>query len=44
MTTVFHGISVLEDNSGPKPIKVSGTSVIGIIGTADQANDHNYNQ
>ncbi len=37
MTTVFHGISVLEDNSGPKPIKVSGTSVIGIIGTADQA-------
>ena len=42
MTTVFHGISVLEDNSGPKPIKVSGTSVIGIIGTADQANDQKW--
>ena len=38
MTKVFHGISVLEDNSGPKPVRVTSTSVIGIIGTAANAN------
>jgi len=38
MTKVFHGINILQDNSGPKPIKVAGTSVIGIIGTAANAN------
>lgn len=33
----FHGIEVVEDNSGSRPIKTIRSSVIGLVGTADSA-------
>lgn len=37
MTKIFHGLHIYEEDSGPAPIKINGTSVIGIIGEAPDA-------
>ena len=35
----LHGVEVLELDSGPRPIRIAPTSVIGIIGTAPNADE-----
>lgn len=35
--TFLHGVEVLEIETGPRPIRVARTSVIGIVGTAENA-------
>ena len=35
--TFLHGVEVLEIDAGPRPISTASTSVIGIVGTAPQA-------
>ena len=37
MAGFLHGVEVLEIDSGPRPIRTVSTSVIGIVGTAPQA-------
>lgn len=36
-TDFLHGVDVIEIDSGPRPIKVARSSVIGIVGTAPDA-------
>ncbi|KZN57477.1 tail protein [Pseudoalteromonas luteoviolacea CPMOR-1] len=36
-TDYLHGVQVLELNDGPRPIQTASTSVIGIVGTAPDA-------
>ncbi|MEK0158694.1 phage tail sheath subtilisin-like domain-containing protein [Pseudoalteromonas piscicida] len=36
-TDYLHGVQVIELNDGPRPIQVASTSVIGIVGTAPDA-------
>ena len=33
----FHGVEIVEDNSGSRPVKTVSSSVIGIVGTAPNA-------
>jgi phage tail sheath protein FI len=35
----LHGVEVLELDSGPRPIRIAPTSVIGIVGTAPNADE-----
>lgn len=40
MTEQFlHGVNVIEITSGPKTVRTSKSSVIGVIGTAPEANN-----
>ncbi len=34
MSDFLHGVEVLELDSGPRPIRIYPTAVIGIVGTA----------
>lgn len=43
MSTEFkHGVSVIEVDSGSRPIRVVSTSVIGLVATADDADDATF--
>ena len=35
----IHGIKIHEDSSGPRPIRVRGTSIIGLVGEASGASE-----
>jgi phage tail sheath protein FI len=37
MAGFLHGVEVLEIDSGPRPIRTVSTGIIGIVGTAPQA-------
>ncbi len=39
MSDFLHGVEVLELDSGPRPIRISPTAVIGIVGTAPNADE-----
>lgn len=38
----LHGIEVVEDNSGPRPIRTVRSSVIGVVGTAPEAKEEKF--
>lgn len=38
----LHGVEVLELDSGPRPIRIAPTSVIGIVGTAPNADESEF--
>lgn len=38
----IHGIKIHEDSSGPRPIRVRGTSIIGLIGEAEGASNKHW--
>ena len=43
MSTEFkHGVSVIEVDSGSRPIRVVSTSVIGLVATADDADNTTF--
>ena len=35
----LHGIETIENNNGPRPVETIDTGIIGLIGTAPDAND-----
>ena len=41
-TDFLHGVEVIEINSGPRPIQVVRSSVIGLIGTAPDADANQF--
>lgn len=41
-TDFLHGVDVIEIDSGPRPIKVARSSVIGIVGTAPDADANKF--
>ncbi|MCX4026612.1 phage tail sheath subtilisin-like domain-containing protein [Endozoicomonas sp. SM1973] len=38
----LHGIEIIEDKSGPRPIRTVRSSVIGVIGTAPEAKEEDF--
>ncbi|RDH42294.1 hypothetical protein [Zooshikella ganghwensis] len=38
----LHGIEIVEDNSGPRPIRTVRSSVIGVVGTAPEADNSKF--
>ncbi|MBM3273244.1 phage tail protein, partial [Candidatus Kaiserbacteria bacterium] len=38
----LHGVEVVEIDNGPRPIRTVRSSVIGLVGTAPQADEHRF--
>ncbi|UTW43885.1 hypothetical protein KFE69_07290 [bacterium SCSIO 12844] len=42
MSGFFHGVEVIELDSGSRPIQTVRSSVIGLVGTADEADSDQF--